>query len=181
MVDLARLFQSDEVSREIDPNWTEDDLLAKDGLYGLSKVADHFNLDKRKIREFAREEEKAGIDIYQEYGLKKIEGSQWKILMRNFKDVYEDFKRRFSMNVVKEDIQRIPKTIGRDEFFKLRGYFKLKEVIRQGYLPFEHREVIAYLNRLKDPREEAGAWKGPKEWYVDFEPFIINLHTHFTR
>ncbi len=50
MVDLGRLFQNDEVSREVDPDWTEDDLLDQDGLYGLSKVADHFDMDKRKIR-----------------------------------------------------------------------------------------------------------------------------------
>ncbi len=181
MVDLGRLFQNDEISREVDPHWSEDELLNNDGLYGLSKVADQLNLDKRKIREFARDEEKAGIDIYSEYGLKKIEGSQWKILMRNFKQAYNDFKYRFSINEVKENIQRIPKGVTRKDFFGLRGYYKLKDVIKQGFLPFEHREVIAYLNRLEDPRAVAGAWKGPKEWYVDFEVFIINLHKHFTR
>ena len=181
MVNLANLFQTDEISREIEHDWSEQDLLESDGLYSLSKVADHLGLDKRKIRELAREEEKAGVDIYETYGLKKIEGSQWKILMRQFKEVYPDFKHRYALQEVKENIRRLPPSLTRKEFFALRGYFKLKEVIGQGFLPFEHREVIAYLNRLEDPRNEAGAWKGPKEWYVDFEPFIINLHKHFTR
>jgi len=181
MVDLANLFETDEISREIDPDWTREQLLESDGLYSLSKVADHLGLDKRKIRELAREEEKAGVDIYAVYGLKKIEGSQWKILMRNFKKAYPDLADAYAAQEVPEDIQRITMPLSRRAFFDLRGYYKLKEIIEQGFLPFEHREVIAYLNRLEDPRAEAGAWKGPKEWYVDFEPFVINLHKHFTR
>jgi len=181
MVDLANLFKNDEISREIDPAWSKETLLEHDGLFSLSKVAEHLGLDKRKIREMAREEERAGVDIYERYGLKKIEGSQWKVLMRNFKKIYAELEDQFSLNEVRENIQRIPAELDREAFFSLRGYYKLKEVIGQGYLPFEHREVIAYLNRLEDPRREAGAWKGPKEWYVDFEPFIINLHKHFTR
>lgn len=181
MMDLANLFENDEISREIDPSWSIEDLLEHDGLFSLSKVAEHLGLDKRKIRELAREKEREGVDIYEIYGLKKIEGSQWKVLMRKFKKIYPELEGRFSMNEVRENIQRLAGKLSRKAFFDLRGYYKLKEVIGQGFLPFEHREVIAYLNRLDDPRREAGAWKGPKEWYVDFEPFIINLHKHFTR
>lgn len=178
-MDLSRLFLDDEVSREVEPQWSEQELLAQNGLFPLAKVAAHLHMDGRRLREFAREQEASGIDVYQQYGLKKMRGSQWKVLMRVFRNHHESFKQRFGRSLDRAGVQTLDEQLSREHFFNLRGFFKLKEVMEQGFLPLGHREVTSYLKTLENPREQAAAWREGKDWFVDFEPFILNLNQHF--
>ena len=52
--DLGVLFAEDEVLQEIDPSWSGDELLEKDGVFPFSEVVDTLGLDKKRMREFAR-------------------------------------------------------------------------------------------------------------------------------
>ncbi len=179
--DLSRLFKKDEVLTEIDPHWTEEDLLSQDGVFSFSKVIDVLGLDKKKIREFAKSQEEAGVDIYGKYGLKKMEGSQWRIRMKIFREAVDEFKQKFWYEGQEKDIQRVPDGVTRQDFFNLRGKFKLKEVVETGYLPYDMREVTSFLKKEEISREKSGCWKGAKDWYVDFVPFILFLYARFQK
>lgn len=177
-LDLGSLFAEDEILSEVDPKLTADELLATDGVYAFSKVVDALNLDKKRLRDFAKKQDEAGIDVYEEYGLKKVEGSQWRVRMKNFREAYDFFRDNF-FGGSGEDIQTIPKGISRERFFKLRGNYKLKAVLQTGYLPFDLREVTGILKKENATREKTGAWKGLKDWYVDFEPFVVWLYSRY--
>lgn len=179
--DLSRLFKADEILTEIDPEWTEEDLLSQDGVFSFSKVIDVLGLDKKKIREFAKSQDEAGVDIYVKYGLKKMEGSQWRIRMKIFRKAVVEFKRKFWYERQEKDIQRVHDGIFREAFFNLKGKFKLKEVVETGYLPYDMREVTSFLKKEEISREESGCWKGAKDWYVDFVPFILFLYARYQK
>ena len=178
-LNLADLFDRDEHITDIDPEWSEEELVSHDGVFAFSKVIDALGLDKKRIREFAKKEDQAGVDIYEEYGLKKMEGSQWRIRMKTFRDKLESFRDSFRMEAKEENIQNVPNGISREKFFKLRGKFKLKEVIEAGYLPYDMREISGILKKEKIKREESGCWKGAKDWYVDFVPFILFVFSRY--
>lgn len=186
--EIAELFASDEALREVDPDWSVEEMLAQQGMFRFSKVVEKLDLDPHKFRRFIHsfEDEKA---LYQEWGVTKA--GQFRVRMAVFKDRVPLAKQRFQKKPKRPPVnydpsmpsqyQTLPEELSREQFFLLEGIYRLNDVMARGLLPYEIREIQRFIDNDGDrlPYEVCGCWKSKKFLLLRFEKFIVWVYSLF--
>ncbi len=192
MVDkeIGELFASDEILREVDPEWTVEEMLSQRGMFRFSRVIEKLGLDPHKFRHFLRTHEDED-ELYREWGITK--GGQFRVRMAVFRHKVPTAMKRFKKGSrrpppyydpsMPSAFQTLPEDLTREEFFLLEGNYKLNDVMSAGMLPYELREVQRFIDNDGDrlPYEVCGVWKSKKFFLCRFEKFIVWIYSLFHR
>lgn len=172
---LAALFDESEILVDIKDIKDKEQLLRVKGIVPMTKAAKMLGLNAAGLRKFAFDERESGSNVYQQYGMEQVTG-KWRLHMPTFVRRLPYFQDKFGLKKAAVKHKDIPADIGRTKFFRLKGVYKLADVLSldlnngKGFLPIYKHEVIQSAKDL--PREICGVFQGRKLWYVDFEIFL---------
>lgn len=163
MTDQPNLFDEDELALHgVDPNWTEKELLGKEGIFFLKDIVKVLDLDSLKVKRAANDLEKRGKSAWDILGARKV-WNHWIVRMKVFAPYYRAKLRRITRYVD-------PAWDG-NELLRQRGLFLLTDVCQ--LLPFSTHQLRYQAKRNPHAKEEYGVWKEPSlhAFVVDMEPF----------
>lgn len=163
MNDRKPLFDDDEMElMQVDPTWTQDDLLAQEGIFFLKDIVKKLGVDALKVKKHARIFRDKGRDAYAVMGARKI-WNHWIIRMTTFAPYFREHL-----------IPRI-KTVNPNwtgnVLLKQTGLFLLTDVCAK--IPFSANQLRHQAKRNPNSRQEYGIWKDEELnlFVVDMEPF----------
>lgn len=159
------IFDADEMMlRNVDPNWTADELLSAQGIFFLKDIGDILDIDTDKIKKEARRLNSAGKNAWETIGAKKI-WNHWIVRMSVFALYYQ--KKLVSK------IRKIPPEWDGNRLLKEKGLFLMTEVCK--YIPFSTHQIRYQVERTANAREELGVWKDEElnTFVVQMELFSV--------
>lgn len=175
------LFDPDERYGTVDPNWSREELLRKEGIFKLTHVCNLLSLNQPALRKLLNEELKEGKDTYRLYGLRREQGS-WIVRMKTFARMLIKIEEAVGFRKKRIRTGRVPEGISYGDFFKLEGIFKLADVMEPNFLPYSYEQITTLIKRGQDPeddksftREVCGCWLDPERsrfWLCNFQPFL---------
>ena len=177
-MDFGALFEEDSVLREIDDEWSDDELLQKSGMFRFTKVNEKLGINTQLFRHYLNQLDDPER-VRREYGV--IQDGWWRVRMKTFSEVAPEIREQFSIDKKRrrgtgepDDYKKLPSELSREEFFKLRGVYRLKQVAETGYLPYGYRDLVTRLTKGDPPptREVTGCWTGSRFRLVDMVPFF---------
>ena len=177
MVDFAALFEEDSVLLEIDEAWSDEELLEKSGMFRFAKVNDKLGINTKTFRQYLNRLEDPER-VRNEFGI--IQDGWWRVKMDRFRNVAPEMRERFGIGGKQkkegkpDQFQELPDELSRDEFFRLRGIFRLKQIADTGFLPYSYTDILTRLKKGEESldRSISGAWVGNRYWLVDMMPFL---------
>lgn len=160
--DVTQVFEADEMNLiQPHPNWTPDELLAKEGIFFLKDVAAQLRLDSTKIKNSALALQQEGQSPWTVMGVKKV-WNNWVIRMKVFAPYYEaNFKPPY---------QPLPSHWDMAELLRHKGCYLMSEAIK--ILPFNDHQLRYLVRKYPDSRKRVGVWKDP-----DRNIYLIEIPT----
>jgi len=154
------VFAEDEAAlARVDPEWTADQLLGREGVFFLKDVAKTLEIDPVKFKRRAREIRERGSSTWRVMGARKI-WNHWIVRMKVFAPYY---RRHFIPKV-----RRVPKDWTGNRLLQAEGVFYLAEVCR--YIPFSTHQLRHQAKQNPKAREEYGVWKD-----VELGVFLVDM------
>lgn len=160
---MQPLFECDESKlRQIDPSWKPEELLDQDGVFYLKDLARNLEFETNRVTRKVRTLTDAGIDPWQEIGLRKI-WSHWMVRMKHFKPYY--------LKELSQKVRTVNPAWNGNDLLNQEGTFFLAEVCKK--IPFSAHQLRYQCKRLADPRSEIGVYKDEyrKAYLVDMPVF----------
>ena len=154
------LFQDDEMTlRQIDPNWSHEELLNQEGIFFLKDICKVLGLDTIKVKRRARGYKNA----YAILGARKV-WNHWIIRMKTFAPYYRK-------HLIPKTRKVDPEWDG-NTLLKQKGVFLLTDISKK--LPFSTHQLRYQAKRNPNSRKEYGIWKDKelKVFLVNMEPFF---------
>lgn len=158
--EVEKVFEEDEMNlREVDLNWSKDELLSKEDLFFLKDVVKVLDLDPAKVKKKAKD---LDGDPWQIMGVRKM-WTHWIVRMKIFSPFY---KKHLVSKVKSPD----PAWDG-NTLLKQKGIFFLTDVCK--LIPFSTHQLRYQAKKNPNAKEEYGVWKDPKlkGFLVDMEKF----------
>ncbi len=158
-----KVFESDEMMlRNINPDWTSEQLLSMDGIFYLKDVVGKLQLTPEDCKKRACDLETEGKSAWEEMGLRKA-WTHWIVRMKRF--------REYINNNTMPRIRQVEDSWDGNTLLAQKGQFYLTEVCEK--IPFSAHQIRHQARLNKRSKEDFGVWKdqGYKTYIVEMEVF----------
>jgi hypothetical protein len=147
----------------VDPTWTEEELLAQDGIFFLKDVAGQLNIPSLEFKNQAKKLQKRGKNPWEVMGIRKT-WTHWQVRMKLFAPYFKEWWDCPKVQTVEEDWNA-------NELLANPGIYYLNDVCRK--LPFTTRQIRYQMQKHDNPKEQLGVWKDQnlKSFLVDMDTF----------
>lgn len=145
--------------RNVDPEWTIDDLLAEDGIFFLKDIVGLLGVPGLKIKKHAKALTKEGKNAYALMGARKV-WNHWIVRMTTFAPYFVVNLKPLT-SPVKEEWDG-------NTLLKQKGIYLLTDVCEK--LPFTTHQLRYQAKKLSDPKKEIGIWKDE-----DLSVFVVDM------
>lgn len=157
MAEKELVFESDEMQlKEMDPEWTPEDLLGKTGIFFLKDVVKKLKVPAPTVKKRANELIASGKDAWKIMGVRK-QWTHWIVRMKVFAPYYREH--------FYSDIKSIDPSWDGNDLIMQTGKFRLKDVCDK--IPFTTHQ-LRYQARSKGV---PGLYQKGQSWYVKMEEF----------
>ena len=157
------VFKQDELQLvEVDPSWTAEDILGREGVFFLKDIAKPLKLEPVKVKHHAREILRRGSSPWEVMGARKI-WNHWVLRMKLFAPYYRK-------HLISRVCEVQPEWDG-NQLLEQSGTFYLTDVCRK--IPFTSHQLRYQSKRERKSRQTIGIWKDPelKSYLIDMEVF----------
>jgi len=161
--DIEHIFNEDEMQLlEVDPEWTEEELLSQEGIFFLKDVAQKLDVSSSELKKEARAMEREKRNPWEIMGIRKT-WTHWQVRMLRFAPYYRSHRL--------PKIRAVEKDWDGNVMLSKKGRFYLTDVCEK--IPFSTHQIRYQVRRCEDPRSEYGVWKDEqyKAYLVDMEIF----------
>lgn len=158
-----RIFEDDEMQLlQVDPDWSEAELLKKRGIFFLKDVAQVLDVQSNELKREAQKLEKSGQDAWDLMGIRKT-WTHWQVRMKVFAPYYQAHRL--------PKIRKVHDEWDANTLLAQEGRFYLTEVCEK--IPFTTHQIRYQVRRCDDPKNEYGVWKDDqyKAYLVDMKRF----------
>jgi len=170
---FERVFEADEMRLcTINPDWTAEELLAKEGIFYLKDVVNKLDISSADFKKRASDIEIAGKSPWEIMGIRKA-WTHWIVRMKKFGEY-------ISKNAMRR-IREVDETWDGNEMLSQPGQFYLTDVCEK--IPFSAHQIRYQCRRNKNSRTEFGVWKddGYKTYVVEMEVLSRWIRTLWSR
>ena len=152
----------DVLLSEVDPSWSREELLEKQGIFPLADIADKLHVSSAILKKRATDLSDAGHSPWEVMGLRRVL-TQWVVLMKRF-------GRYLGENMGNGVREVLPEWDG-NQMLAQKGKFYLVDVCEK--IPFKPNQIRYQARRQANPKETVGVWKDPesKTYLVEMEVF----------
>ena len=152
----------------VEPEWSEEELLRKDGLFRLKDVAFKLNISSADLKKKAFDLEDEGHSAWEVMGIARI-FQHWIVRMRFFADYF----RGQPFNRVRE----VEEFWDGNDLLSEKGLFYLANVCEK--IPFKAHQIRHQVRGNRNARQEFGVWKDPfyQTYVVEMEVFAAWIKT----
>ena len=157
------VFEKDEMQlRTINAEWTEEELLDKEGIFYLKDVANKLNMSSADFKKKAADLELGGQSAWEVMGIRKA-WTHWIVRMKKFG--------HYLKNNSLPRIQEVKGEWDGNQLLSMKGQFYLSDVCEK--IPFTSHQIRYQARQNENAREEFGVWKDPayKTYIVEMEAF----------
>lgn len=157
---VEQIFQQDEMAlSEVNPEWTQDQLLGQKSIFYLKDIVEPLMLDPVKVKRRANELKKKGKSAWEIMGVRKM-WTHWIVRMSIFAPFY---KKHFQSKVKPLD----PSWDG-NTLLKQKGIFLLTSVCK--LIPFSAHQLRYRAKTNPKADTEYGIWKEK-----DLNAFVVDM------
>ncbi len=154
------IFDSDEMAlQNVDPNWTVEQLLSRNGVFFLKDIVGVLGFDPLKVKKEAKRSQSAGKSSWETIGVKKI-WNHWIVRMTVFAPYY---RKRLVSN-----IRKIPPGWDGNRLLEEKGLFLMTEVCK--HIPFSAHQIRYRAKQSANSKQELGVWKD-----TDHNTFVVQM------
>ncbi len=157
---VEKIFEDDEMKlMKVDKSWTQEYLLALDGIFFLKDVVGPLELDSAKVIKKAKEVQASGQSSWKVMGARKV-WNHWAVRMKVFGPYY--------LKHLKSRVKTIKEEWDSNLLLKQKGIFLLSEVCE--LIPFSTYQIRYQAKQNERAVEEYGIWKDP-----ELNRFVVNM------
>jgi len=172
---LSRIFEPDEVAIEVDPAWTREELLQKEGYFKFGHIQEKLGISCIDIHSAAKRVRSRGHSVYATIGVRSF-WNNWYVRMKVFAPYYRD-------NIEPKQ-QKIPEDL--DSFLKdpPKKVYILSNILQALDQPAS--VLRHFINIDPSPRETMGIWRNMElgkyvcypniliPWLSDNTPYLLS-------
>lgn len=144
---------------EVNPHWSEDELLEKDGLFLLGPVCKKLGVDIALVRKKFKDKKAEGEDTWETIGISKVL-SVWFVRMDRFAPYYRNEK-YFK-------IQKVNPAWDGNELMVQSGLYFLTDVCEK--IPFTPHQFRHQVRNNPNAEKELGVW-----WDEELKHYIVRM------
>ena len=157
---VEQIFQQDEMNlSEVDPDWTQEQLLARQSIFYLKDIVEILGLDPVKVKRKANELIKRGENPWEIMGVRKM-WTHWIVRMSVFAPYY---RQHFRSKIKQVSLEWDGNTL-----LKQEGIFLLTAVCK--LIPFSAHQLRYRAKTNPSSAAEYGIWKEP-----ELNAFVVDM------
>ena len=157
---VEQIFQQDEMNlSEVNPDWTQDELLNRQSIFYLKDIVEILMLDPVKVKRKANELKKKDISPWDSMGVRKM-WTHWIVRMSVFAPYYREHFR--------SKIKPIDPNWDGNTLLKQDGIFLLTAVCK--LIPFSAHQLRYRAKTNPKSSDEYGIWKE-----AEINAFVVDM------